>query len=426
MERNLEKEAEIMGSMPRVEVPAIEFIFYDDKTMYVKINIKSWIIIPNTDKFWKKTLRLHQGFLFEVKAKGISWRIPIQEEQMEISVNVLFEHEMTGKSLPQICLVGDFPRIFHPHFTQPRIFGGRIEWNDYDEEPQEKDIGSYILRVARSLKYDEGYVKPDAKQVANQEAAIWYKNKRNNGELRFPTDNVQLPSGKTFNVVSHRDFGTQNNPKFQPMPSSQSPNKAKFEIKESKPPYSPAERQKTDLQVVSSFNSDFRREQDSSLGYEFYLTMNAFDVIKHHIGWKLRTNDNSVEQGGILLGHAFRNPDTGVVYAIAEQAIPGRLAIGSAGYLEVTHETWKEMLDHVDRLGTQLQVIGWYHTHPNNLDVFMSGTDRTTQKRLFGNDWQFAIVLNPHRERWRAFYGADSRECRGYVLHTNALPPASN
>jgi len=194
----------------------------------------------------------------------------------------------------------------------------------------------------------------------------------------------------------------------------------KFEVREAKPPYSPALRRKTDLQTISSLDSNFRREADFSLGYELYLTMSAFSTIKNHIWWGSNTYKNTVEQGGILLGHAYRNPDTSVVYAIAEQAIPGRLARGSAGYLEVTHETWKEMLDDMDNLHTELQLIGWYHTHPNNLDVFMSGTDRTTQQRLFGNDWQFAIVLNPHKKIWRAFYGSNSSECRGYVLNGNS------
>jgi len=109
----------------------------------------------------------------------------------------------------------------------------------------------------------------------------------------------------------------------------------KFEVREAKPPYSPALRRKTDLQTISSLDSNFRREADFSLGYELYLTMSAFSTIKNHIWWGSNTYKNTVEQGGILLGHAYRNPDTSIVYAIAEQAIPGRLARGSAGYLEV-------------------------------------------------------------------------------------------
>jgi len=417
MENNQARETELSISIPKVEVPAMKFMIYE-KNLYVQMNIKSWVIADD------KYVDIYQGFLLEVDSKSIDLPINQNSREFEIAFNLVWEIPIKGY-FPKIRLLGEFPIIFHPHFTQQKLWS-KSEWIDYFEQrPPEQDIGSYILRIARSLQYENGYVQPDAKKIANPEAAKWYKDERNQGG--FPTDNVQLPSGKNFHIVSDHNFKVQNNDhKFRLIPSRRSTTTVKFEIKESKPPYSPAERKKIDLETVYSFNSDWRREQDSSLGYEFYLTMNAFEVIREHIGWGQHTHENRVEQGGILLGDAFRNPDTGVVYAIAEQAIPGRLAIGSPGYLEVTHETWKEMLDQVDRLGTKLQVIGWYHTHPNSLDVFMSGTDRTTQQRLFGNDWQFAIVLNPHKKIWRAFYGADSRECRGYVLASKALPWASS
>lgn len=417
MESNQARDAELSIFIPKVEVPAMKFMIYE-KNLYVQMNIKTWVIADD------EYLDIYQGFLLEVDSKSIDLPIIQSPITFEIPFNLVGEITIRGY-FPKIRLLGEFPIIFHPHFTQQKLWS-KSEWIDYFEQrPPEKDIGSYILRIARSLQYENGYVQPDAKKIANPEAAKWYKDERDQGG--FPTDNVQLPSGKNFHIVSDHNFKVQNNDhKFRLISSRRSTRTVKFEIKESKPPYSPAERKKIDLETVYSFNSDWRREQDSSLGYEFYLTMNAFEVIRKHIGWGQHTHENRVEQGGILLGHAFRNPDTGVVYAIAEQAIPGRLAIGSPGYLEVTHETWKEMLDQVDRLGTQLQVIGWYHTHPNSLDVFMSGTDRTTQQRLFGNDWQFAIVLNPHKQIWRAFYGADSRECRGYVLASKALPSASS
>jgi len=420
MERNFEKEAKIQRSMPKIEVPAIKFIS-QGKILYVQMNIKSWIIMsPNS-------LSIYQGFLFAVEPRGIS--LQTSEEYSYGDFNLLFEHKITDY-LPIIRLVGDFPILFHPHFTGPRSFLSfrkSGEWIDYIEKPEEKDIGSYILRVARSLKYEDGYVNPDPdpKKNANPEAAKWYERERKSG--KFPTDDVQLPSGKTFDIVSNENFQVQNKPKFQ-LTSGHTPlRRAKFEIKDFKPPYSPVETKKTHLLIVKDLNSQYKKyrcREDFSRDYEFYLTMNAFCEIKQHIGWGKRTDENRVEQGGILLGHAFRDTEKNLTYAIAEQAIPGRLAIGNAAYLEVTHETWKEMLDDVDRLGAQLQVIGWYHTHPNDLAVFMSGTDRATQERLFGNDWQFAIVLNPHKQIWRAFYGANSCECRGHVLASMALTSA--
>src|SRR6185295_299681 len=97
------------------------------------------------------------------------------------------------------------------------------------------------------------------------------------------------------------------------------------------------------------------------------------------------------------------------------------------------------MLDYVDRLedasGDAPKVIGWYHTHPGSLDVFMSPTDQETQRRLFNQTWHFSLVLNPQRQEYRVYYGADSAECRGQIvtdvenkkepLHAGPVPPSS-
>ena len=87
----------------------------------------------------------------------------------------------------------------------------------------------------------------------------------------------------------------------------------------------------------------------------------------------------------------------------------------------MNHATWKKMIDRVDMMldsnpNKDLQIIGWYHTHPNQLDVFMSETDVGTQMRFFSNDWQFAIVLNPHKKLWRAFHGKNAEECKGFLI----------
>ncbi len=436
MERDPQKEIEIQGSIPNVQVPAIRFMQCKN-LLYVQMNIKSYVVTP------PNKLSLYQGFLFVVE--GISLPNFRLESDWEISLSRLLELDMPSSSLPKIRLVGNFPTLFHPHFQSDSMFGmfrfGNGEWVDYkreDDQDLEKDLGSYILRIARSLKYQEGYIDKNAHRIGNQIALNKYLNERQSG--KFPTDNVQLPSGKTFKITSGADNEAQGShptsipqhqrsPKFQPLAVQQQPQrKVKFEVTESQPPYSPTsspiEKIQRDVRLIPDLNSNVRQNEGVSNSHEFYVTSAAFNTISQHIGWGKPTNENVVEQGGILLGAAFRDPKTEITYGIISQAIPGKLAKGTSSYLEVTHETWKEMLDDVDRLNTGLQVIGWYHTHPNDLDVFMSGTDRATQSRLFGNDWQFAIVLNPHKRIWRAFYGSNSSECRGYVL--KPLPPATH
>lgn len=410
MENLLNQLSYIEQSVPVVQVPAIKFM-QNGRYFFVQMNLKSIVVEEK-----EKRRYLHQGFLFKVQSASLS---AVGEKSLPLVK--LLETPLGKKSKPEILLVSGFPTLFHPHFTMPKVHlsgvlsDGRIKWVDYIEEATDEDIGAYILRVARSLIYQDEYVDPNARKIGNPKALRFYEEKRYSNPDLFPTDSLDLSMGESIKTYEY----DSPKPKFfltQSEDSRKTVKKVRFEVQESKPAYSPSSRTKPDLEIVRSLDSDFRTEPGSSLGYEFYVTMSAFRTIGGHIAWGTHTRENVVEQGGILMGHAYRNPNSGVVYAIAEQAVSGRLARGTAGYLEITHETWKEMLDNVDRMQTGLQLIGWYHTHPNSLDVFMSGTDRSTQRRLFGNDWQFAIVLNPHKQIWRSFYGSDSRECRGYVL----------
>lgn len=62
-------------------------------------------------------------------------------------------------------------------------------------------------------------------------------------------------------------------------------------------------------------------------------------------------------------------------------------------------------------------VIGWFHTHPNSLDVFMSRTDMDTQRNFFNQDWHFSVVLNPHRRLIACFNSMDANICRFYPVN---------
>jgi len=176
----------------------------------------------------------------------------------------------------------------------------------------------------------------------------------------------------------------------------------------------------------SSMNYDFFAEYSSNIQQsdsfnKILVTNDARETIFEHISWSIDTEHNSVEQGGILIGHSYLDKNTNQIVGLAIQAIPATTAKGSMAYLEFDHSTWKLMIDKLDLLNednqeTELQVIGWYHTHPGRLSVFMSGTDLNTQSKMFSMDWQFAIVLNPQKQIWRAFSGSEAKECKGYML----------
>lgn len=141
--------------------------------------------------------------------------------------------------------------------------------------------------------------------------------------------------------------------------------------------------------------------------------------IGEHLGWGKRTRQNRVEQGGILLGEVFHDPQNARTFGIVQKAVAGISAQGSPGYLSMGHNTWEEMLNQADafleRTKNPLRIIGWYHSHPNELPVFMSGTDLNTQAKFFYNEWQFSVVINPHKQIWRAFVGRNAPECEGLI-----------
>ena len=139
-----------------------------------------------------------------------------------------------------------------------------------------------------------------------------------------------------------------------------------------------------------------------------YISEQAEKEIKKHISWDKKTSANVNEQGGILIGKPF--------LGIVECVIPGELSQASAAYLEMGTETWGKMLDVYDEnyKDKGLFVIGWFHTHPNSLSVFMSFTDMGTQRGFFNQDWHFSIVLNPHRRLIACFNSVNADKCDYY------------
>lgn len=179
--------------------------------------------------------------------------------------------------------------------------------------------------------------------------------------------------------------------------------------------YLPKRNVELNIDSLKSLKSNVQKIESSN---EIVVLDKARKSMFDHIGWGQDVKNNSVEQGGILIGHSYREDD--VTVGVVKYAIPAFLAKGSMAYLEFGHDAWKSMVDELDNLNESLsedemQVIGWYHTHPGRLSVFMSGTDRNTQAKMFYQDWQFAIVLNPQKKVWRAFSGCDSKECLGQI-----------
>jgi proteasome lid subunit RPN8/RPN11 len=105
-------------------------------------------------------------------------------------------------------------------------------------------------------------------------------------------------------------------------------------------------------------------------------------------------HDLQREHGGVLLGRAFVDPGDGQPYAVIEAAVPALDTEGSSVHLQFTPEAWAYISGIIEENYPDLVVIGWYHSHPG-LGVFMSDTDRATQRAFFSHPWSVAVVSDP-------------------------------
>lgn len=146
------------------------------------------------------------------------------------------------------------------------------------------------------------------------------------------------------------------------------------------------------------------------------------------VGW-LRTDfpGNRKEQGGWLIGRYLLDTAGHPIQAEVTHVLEAKTECRYSGYIEWSAleeiRLQQEFFDMKEELASSdpkaaedLCVIGWWHTHPNDLPVFMSGTDMETQRLKYFRPEKYAVVLNPHKGIWRAFAGADAREVAAIML----------
>lgn len=385
---------------------------------------------------------------------------------MGIIIKMVFP--ASPSSQPSLAIIGDnLP--FHPHFTSSdnnlkeiisNFLGtnrGKQQesyWVDYKQPQVSEDIVTFLKRVVSSMQFHRDSMNMELRGMANPEAKEWYLKAYHKDSSTFPTGDLfrsrkKFVTNATPNETRKKKFEPQQKPgkKFEVNPTNEpehsskkfemrsaadqartAPVKKKFTITEETPGYEPSHKNLSPLHTQQETEAIISDQTDRNV--KIFLNKDTQDQIWHHIGWGKRTDQNIVEQGGILLGHVYQDPRTGVQFAIVKKAIPGKSAKGTSAYLEMGHEVWKEMIEMVDNYldanpNYNIQIIGWYHTHPNSLDVFMSGTDRNTQGLYFYKDWHYAIVLNPHKQIWKAFYGKNAIECEGFFLTDHEVPPSN-
>jgi len=136
--------------------------------------------------------------------------------------------------------------------------------------------------------------------------------------------------------------------------------------------------------------------------------------------WGKKTRNNINEQMGLLIGHIYANDNVFVGWVshfILSETWGNRISI------DVGHSEWADMQKKIEQLNNQYQkeyrIVGWWHTHPE-MQLFLSQTDIETQKKFFGKNWQFAMVINPQHRKSCAYCGGNPiKEANLIVMPSN-------
>jgi proteasome lid subunit RPN8/RPN11 len=132
-----------------------------------------------------------------------------------------------------------------------------------------------------------------------------------------------------------------------------------------------------------------------------FLDRRTADTIERHA-----LRDTSVELGGILLGKECIDNQTGAPFVLVTESLEAKHYENTQASFTYTHDSWEEITRERDRLHPGLDIVGWYHTHPD-FGVFLSNHDVFIQKHFFAQPLQVAYVVDPIRQtrgffQWRS------------------------
>lgn len=103
------------------------------------------------------------------------------------------------------------------------------------------------------------------------------------------------------------------------------------------------------------------------------------------------------EVAGVLIGEHFGDGSLWVAEHIAAEEADERAAA-----VTFTHESWDRILSIKDTDYADLEIVGWYHSHPG-YGLFLSNDDMFMHRNFFPAWWQIAYVVDPINEEGGIF-----------------------
>ncbi len=129
-----------------------------------------------------------------------------------------------------------------------------------------------------------------------------------------------------------------------------------------------------------------------------------------------------VELGGVMLGRHHLD-ERGDPFVVISESLRARHYEATKGSFKFTHETWSQITQERNEFRSDLEMVGWYHTHPG-WGVFLSGMDLFICNHFFNRPLDVALVIDPCAGdrgwfQWSETEPGRTRQTRGFHLMTN-------
>ena len=129
-----------------------------------------------------------------------------------------------------------------------------------------------------------------------------------------------------------------------------------------------------------------------------FLDHRTADAIERHA-----LSDTSASSwAGILLGKECLDEATGAPFVWITQSLEAKHYANTQASFTYTHDSWEEITRERDRLFPDLDIVGWYHTHPS-FGIFLSHHDLFIHQHFFVQPMQVAYVVDPVQQT-RGFF----------------------
>jgi proteasome lid subunit RPN8/RPN11 len=124
----------------------------------------------------------------------------------------------------------------------------------------------------------------------------------------------------------------------------------------------------------------------------------ALAAVQDHL-----SSDITMEQVGLLFGHVEETAGKASIVTILTSH-PLDPASASSTHVAMLRDQWPPAWRRLTSCKPDLQLVGWYHSHPGH-GIFLSATDLRTQALWFRQPWHVALVIDPVSHSLGAFCG---------------------